>query len=308
MGHFLSQPLNKIVVFLLWSSSLVMFPVQASEHPAPLKIVTSVFPLREFASEIASDRAEVSLLLPSGASVHTWQPRASDILRLSSADLFIYIGAGLEPWIPDLLKSLSAPGPRVLALANSLPLQEGQEHQGEEGLDPHVWLDFGLDLIIVDQIAALLSEIDPASEPSFQECAERLKTRIKQLDAAYVKGLNRCRSRTLLIGGHAAFGYMAKRYGLEQISIYGLSPDAEATPSRLMAAIERGKRSGIKAVFMEANTNSRMAAVVARELRVVVLPLHPGANLNRQEWESGRTFFDIMEENLVNLKKGLACD
>jgi zinc transport system substrate-binding protein len=286
----------------------VMFPVKTVEHTAPLKIVTSVFPLREFAREIASDKAEVNMLLPPGAGVHTWQPRASDILRLSSADLFIYIGAGLEPWIPDLLKSLPAPGPRVLALAHSLPLQEGKDGDDEKGHDPHVWMDFGLDLLIIDQMAALLSEVDPADGPSFEERAERLKTRIQQLDAAYVRGLDRCRSRTLLIGGHAAFGYLAKRYGLEQVSVYGLSPDAEATPSRLMAAIERGKRSHLKAVFMEANTSSRMAAVLAKELQVEVLPLHPGGNLNRQEWESGRTFFDIMEENLVNLKKGLACD
>ncbi|MFZ2054784.1 MAG: zinc ABC transporter substrate-binding protein [Candidatus Aminicenantales bacterium] len=270
--------------------------------------MTSVFPLREFAREIAADRAEVSLLLPPGAGVHTWQPRASDIIRLSLADLFIYVGEGLEPWIPDLLKSLSAPGLRVLALAGSLPLQEQGEGDQEKRHDPHVWLDFGLDLIIVDHITALLSEIDPANAPAFRERAGRLKERIQILDSAYARALDRCASRTLLIAGHAAFGYLAKRYGLDQISIYGLSPDAEATPSRLMTAIEWGKKSRIRAVFTEANASPRMAAVLAKELQVEVLPLHPGANLNRKEWESGRTFFDIMEENLVNLKKGLACD
>jgi zinc transport system substrate-binding protein len=308
MGHFLRPHLKEIVVFLLWSFPLLMSPAQAFERPAPLKIVTSVFPLREFAKEIASDRAEVYLLLPPGAGVHTWQARASDILRLSSADLFIYIGEGLEPWIPDLLKSLSAPGPRILALAHSLPLQKGKEGDDEKGHDPHIWMDFGLDLLIVDQIAALLAEIDPGNRPSFRERAARLKTRIQQLDAAYARGLSRCQSRSLLLGGHAAFGYLAKRYGLEQISISGLSPDAEATPSRLMAAIEWGKRNHVKAVFMEINTSPRMATVLARELQVEVLPLHPGANLNKQEWESGLTFFDIMEMNLMNLKKGLACD
>jgi zinc transport system substrate-binding protein len=307
-GRLLSRPLGLFFLLLLWGGSLGLFPAQPDEDATPLKIVTSVFPLREFAREIAADRAEVSLLLPPGAGVHTWQPRASDILRLSSADAFIYIGAGLEPWISDLLKSLSAPGLRVLALAHSLPLQEIEKGDEEKEHDPHVWLDFGLDLIIVDRIGALLSDIDPAGAPAFQERTERLKTRIQALDAAYVRELNSCQSRTLLIGGHAAFGYLTKRYGLEQISLSGLSPDAEATPSRLMAAIEWGRKSRSRAVFMEANTSSRMAAVLARELQVEVLPLHPGANLNKKEWESGRTFFDIMEENLLNLKKGLACD
>lgn len=308
MDNVLIRYMKRFLVLLLWACCLGMFPAQSFENPVPLKIVTSVFPLREFAREIAADRGEVSLLLPPGAGVHTWQPRASDILRLSSADLFIYVGAGLEPWIPDLLKSFTSPGLRVLALADSLILQDQGEGDEEKEHDPHVWLDFGLDLVIVDHIAALLSEIDPANTPAFEERAGRLKERIRTLDSAYARALDRCRSRTLLIGGHAAFGYMAKRYGLEQISIYGLSPDAEATPSRLIAAIEWGKKSRIRAVFTEANTSSRMAAVVAKELQVEVLPLHPGANLNKKEWESGRTFFDIMEENLVNLKKGLACD
>ncbi len=285
-----------------------MFPAWSSENPARLKIVTSVFPLQEFAREIVGDRGEVGLLIPPGAGVHTWQPRASDILRLSSADLFIYIGAGLEPWITDLLRTLSSPELKVLALAESLPLQDREEGDDKDARDPHIWLDFGLDMIIVDQLAALLSEIEPSHAPVFLKHAEVLKARIQTLDAAYARALERCLSRNLLVGGHAAFGYLAKRYNLEQISIFGLSPDAEATPSRLIAAIESGKKSQIRAVFMEANTSSRIAEVVARELGIEVLPLHPGANLSRKEWESGRTFFDIMEENLANLKKGLACD
>ena len=303
------RPLKPTRVFLwIWSLGLGIFLAWSSEKPAPLKVVTSVFPLREFALEITGSRGEVSLLLPPGAGVHTWQPRASDILRLSSADVLVYIGAGLEPWIPDLLRSLEVPRPKVLALAESLPLRRHDEsHEGHDH-DPHVWLDFGLDLLIVDRLAAFFSEIDSAAAPVYQERAEVLKSRIQALDSAYSRALSGCQSRILLIAGHAAFGYLAKRYGLEQVSIYGLSPDAESTPSRLMAAIERGRESGVRAVFAEANVRSRMAGVVAKELQVKVLSLHTGANLSRKEWESGRTFFDIMEENLVNLKKGLACD
>lgn len=303
------RPMKRTRVLLwIWSLGLPILLALSSEKPVPLKVVASVFPLREFAMEIAGNRGEVSLLLPPGAGVHTWQPRASDILRLSSADVLVYVGSGLEPWIPDLLRSLEEPRPKVLALAESLPLLRHEEdHEGHDH-DPHVWLDFGLDLIIVDRLATLFSEIDSAAAPFYQERAEVLKSRIQALDSAYDRALARCQSRVLLIGGHAAFGYLAKRYGLEQVSIYGLSPDAETTPSRLMAAVERGRESGIRAVFTEANANSRMADVVAKELRAKVLSLHTGANLSRKEWESGRTFFDIMEENLVNLKKGLACD
>lgn len=303
------RPLKRTRVYLwIWSFAFAISLAWPSEKPAPLRVVTSVFPLQEFAAEISGNRGEVSLLLPPGAGVHTWQPRASDVLRLSSADVLVYIGSGLEPWIPDLLRSLEAPRPKVLALAESLPLQRHEEgHEGHDH-DPHVWLDFGLDLIIADRLAALFSEIDPAAAPFYEERAEILKSRIQALDSSYSRALAHCQNRILLVGGHAAFGYLAKRFGLEQVSIYGLSPDGETTPSRLKAAVERGRRSGVKAVFTEANANSKIAGVVAKELRAKVLSLHTGANLSRKEWESGRTFFDLMEENLANLKKGLSCD
>lgn len=301
--------MKKNWIQLLGLFMLAGIPVQGSFRPAPLKIVTTIFPLREFAKEISADRGEVSLLLPPGAGVHTWQPRASDIVRLSSADLFIQVGAGLEPWIHDLLKSVSSPKLRVLAVADSLPLEkhfDGEE--GKTGLDPHVWLDFGLDMQIADLIAAELGGIDPSSSPLFKAEAARLKGKLQKLDAAYSQGLRRCSSTALIIGGHAAFGYLAKRYGLEQISLLGLSPDAEALPSRLLSAMVWGKEHNVRAVFTEANASPKMAQLLAKELRAEVLVLHTAANLNKKEWESGRSFFDIMEENLLTLKKGLACE
>jgi zinc transport system substrate-binding protein len=194
-------------------------------------------------------------------------------------------------------------------VADSLPLEEHPHSEdGAMEIDPHVWLDFGLDMKIADRIAARLAEIDPPGAAVFQAGAARLKAKLQNLDAAYIQGLGRCAGKDLIIGGHAAFGYLAKRYGLRALSLSGLSPDAEPRPRRLMEAVAWGKQHNIQAVFMEANASSRMAEMLARELRAEILVLHAGANLNKKEWESGRSFFDIMEENLVNLKKGLACE
>src|SRR4030042_1813733 len=188
--------MKKYLPLLLGILLPVGLPIPASLRPAPLKIVTTIFPLREFAKEIAADRGEVSLLLPPGAGVHTWQPRASDILLLSSADLFIPVGAGLEPWIHGLLKSISSPKLRVLAVADSLPLEEHEdEEDGKTESDPHVWLDFGLDLVIADLIAAKLTEIDPLSASFFQAGAARMKEQLQKLDAAYSQGLGPCGSK-----------------------------------------------------------------------------------------------------------------
>jgi zinc transport system substrate-binding protein len=295
-------PLGLGIIVLICRGTI---PVNA----APIRIMTSIFPLAEFAREIASSRGEVSLLLPPGAGVHTWQPRASDIVRLSSADLFIQVGAGLEPWVGSLLKSVSSQKLRVLAVADPLPLEEEQdEENGKTEADPHIWLDFGLDMKIADLIAAELAEIDPPGAAAYRAGAARLKAKLQELDSAYFRALSGCARKDLVIGGHAAFGYLARRYGLRLLSLSGLSPDAEVRPSRLMDAVAWGKEHKARAVFMEANSSPKLAEMLAKELQAEILVLHTGDSLNRQEWESGRSFFDIMQENLANLKKGLSCD
>ena len=301
--------MRRFLASLLGLPAILALPIVVGANPGPLRIMTSIFPLAEFAKEIAADRGEVSLLLPPGAGIHTWQPRASDIVRLSSADIFIQVGAGLEPWIDGLLKSVSSSKLSVLRVADALPLEEhAHSEEGKMESDPHVWLDFGLDMKIADMIAARLAEMDPQGAAVFQAGAARLKAKLQNLDAAYIRGLGRCAGKDLIIGGHAAFGYLAKRYGLRALSLSGLSPDAEPRPSRVMEAVSWGRQHQIRAVFMEANASPKMAEMLARELRAEILVLHAGANLNKKEWESGLSFFDIMEQNLVNLKKGLACE
>lgn len=286
--------------------------VPVSRPSKKIAIMTSVFPLQEFARSVAGDRGEVSLILPPGAGVHNWQPRPSDIMRLIASDLFIHIGADLEPWAGDILRSASGKKPRILEvcrfvnLASSHPEDaHSDEEHGEH--DPHIWLDFENDIIIVDRISAVLCEIDPDGSPEFRRNADLYIAELKTLDQEFRKGLETCRSRTLLLAGHAAFGYLARRYGLEQVSLYGLSPDAEPKPSQVIKAVELAKRENIKTIFSESNVSPKLSRVIAREIGAETAVLNPGHNLTREQMMSGTTFFDIMRENLERLKKGLGC-
>lgn len=278
-----------------------------------IKVVTSIFPLMEFARAVSRDRGEVSLLLPPGAEIHTWQPRPSDIIRLSSADLFIYIGSDLEPWLQDILKSVRNPNLKVLEASQRISLIEEQSqesehrHEGEE-LDPHIWLDFGNDQIIVDRIADVLSEIDPASFKIYRENAASYKEKLMRLDQKFSKVLKNCTHRTFIIGGHAAFGYLARRYSLRQISLYGLSPDSRPTPKKLIEVAELARKYKIKVIFFEVSVSGELAKVLAEEVGARTLVLNPGANLTKEQLRSGMTFFDIMEKNLESLKDALICN
>jgi len=291
----------------------------AAEPPAVqpaeriIRIMTTVFPLAEFTRAVAGEGVEVELLLPPGAEVHTWQPSFGDVRKLASLDAFIYIGSGLEPWAGDLLRGAGRPDLRLLEIGRTLTLapiaglEPGEHGHGSEGVDPHVWLDPVLDAAIVDRIADFLSEIDPAGAEGFRSRAAAYQSTLELLDRDFRSGLGSCRTRMFIYCGHSAFAYLARRYGLEQVAVFGASPDAAPTPRELASVIDRAKAAGVRTVFFEPGTGEKMARLIASGAGADTRPLSAGHNLTRDETASRLTFIDIMRTNLETLKHGLAC-
>lgn len=284
---------------------------------ARLNVLTSIFPLREFAAAVAGERADVSLFLPPGAGVHTWQPRPGDIMKLAAADLFISIGAGLEPWLTDVVGAVPGGKLRTLEVSRGLallPAEEGEPGHEEEKdghghgpLDPHIWLDFDMDRAIVDKIVAELSAVDPAGAGYFRVNGETCKSKLAALDARFRRRLRGCAGKPLVVGGHAAFGYLARRYGLVQTALYGLSPDAQPSPRQMMKVSDFCRRENVRTIFFETSVAPGLARALAGEIGGRVLVLYAGHNLTRDQIKKGQDFFTIMEENLRTLQEGLGC-
>lgn len=319
LDHWMPPPIKIFLIFVT-AIILIVFQAHRLESSRKIKIVTSVFPLMEFAEAVTGERGEVSLLIPPGAEIHTWQPKPSDIVRLSSADLFIFIGANMEPWLQDILEGVQNPDLRTLEASQGISLIERDsidseresEHERKhahapEAADPHIWLDFQNDQVIIDKIAAALSGIDPEGASIFRKNAAVYKERLQALDEKFKQNLQKCTHKVFIFGGHAAFGYMAKRYGLRQISLYGMSPDSSPTAKKLIEIVELAKTHKVKIIFFEASVSNELARVLAKEVGARTLVLNPGANLTKEELKLGKTFFDIMEKNLENLKNGLIC-
>ncbi len=279
-----------------------------------LKVVASLLPLKEFAQAVGGKHAKVDLLLPPGAEAHTWEPKPSDILRLSKADIFIYIGAGMEPWIHDILKGIRNPDLSIVEASHGLQLIRSDARHRHEGehihvheFDPHIWLDFEYAWRIVDKITQAFVKKDLEGINYYQENAEVYKERLHNLDRKYRKALKECRHREIIHGGHAAFAYLARRYDLKQIPLYGISPDSEPTPKRLAEITEIAKKHGIKTIYFEALVSDKLARVIAIDAGAKTLVLNPGANLTKEQLEEGVTFLSLMEKNLENLRYGLEC-
>lgn len=282
-----------------------------------LTVVASVFPLFDFAQEVAGPDADVRLLLPPGVDPHSWEPKPSDIVEVSRADIFLYTGEEMEPWAASIVNAVKGKDIVIVQVMNSPGFESedithteaGVSGAGEDhGEDPHFWLDPSLSERAAWMVGKTLSKNDPENSDSYTTRTLDYAGKLKELDRIFEEGLSNCKSRKLVTGGHAAFGHLARRYGLEQVSVYGLSPDAEPSPRHLAGIVSAVKDNKVRTVFSEELMNPRMAEVLSQETGAKVMTLNPGANLIADQWRRGVTFLDIMKQNLENLREGLGCE
>jgi zinc transport system substrate-binding protein len=275
-------------------------------------VVATFYPLYELAREVGGDRVEVRQLVPSGVEVHDYEPTSGDLARLREAAVFVYNGAGLEPWLSKLEGELPAGTVRVEA-TRGLPLVRAEAHghaeelghtgQPDRLLDPHVWLDPVLAQAVVDNILDGLVRADPAGEATYRRRALAAKQRLEQVHRRYQRALARCRTRVLLTS-HAAFGYLARRYGLRLVSVAGVNPEAEPSPRRLRQLLALARQEGVRAVFAESRGSQRAAESLARELGLPVRVLDPLEAGPRP----GQDYIRRVEANLEELVRGLGCN
>lgn len=291
---------------------------KAAPKPVRPVVVTTLFPLYDFARSVAGDRMEVVLLLPPGMEPHHFEPRPEDIARIQRAALFVYTGPFMEPWAERVLAGTDRAKVRVLQAAEGVSLMQVEEDNGHgkqdkdhghggRGVDPHIWLDFDNDRIMVEKIAAALSLVDPGGATIYRQRAEGLLKRLEDLDRNYREGLASCGSRTVIHGGHNAFGYLGRRYNLTYRAAAGVSAEVEPTPRRLAELVKLMRSGKSRAVFSEELVSPRVAEVISRETGATVLKLHGAHNVGKDELARGVGFIDLMEENLKNLKAGLGC-
>lgn len=279
-----------------------------------LKVITTLFPLYDFAKNIGRQKADVTLLLPPGVEPHSFEPKPADIIRINEADIFIFTGRYMEPWVEDILKGIGGRGLVIIDSSKDITLMEGDEqieHEHKHGywkIDPHIWLDFSNTQKMIDNILEGFLKKDSANKDFYLKNAESYKTKINELDKKFRDSLSSCKKDLIIHGGHFAFGYLAKRYNLKYLSAYrGFSPDTEPTPRDLIELSKKLKENDLKYVFYEELIYPKVAEAISRETGAKLLMLHGAHNVTAGELTRGVTFISLMEENLRNLKIGLEC-
>lgn len=294
------------------------------EEVTQLNVVTTLFPQYDFTKEIGGENVDVTLIIPPGVEPHAFEPTPQDVLKMLDADVLIYTSAEMEPWITSVLETLDPSKTLVVDASVGVDMiasdhddadheedADHEDHEDEhdhdhEGTDPHYWLDPNNAIIMVSNIEVALSKKLPEQATLFSENASKLTHDLETLDQAIVEAVERFDSKTILSGGHFAFGYFAHRYGLENVSPYeGFSPDAEPTPQKIAQLIDTISSTKAKAIYYEELIDPRVAKVISDETGVEMLLLHAAHNISKEELSKGTTYLEIMYGNLERLKEGL---
>jgi zinc transport system substrate-binding protein len=282
-----------------------------------LRVVTSFYPLEAAATAVGGRSVTVEDLTPPGVEPHDLELTSDQIDSVLDADVVLYLGGGFQPAVEDAVRQ--RPPDRLsvdvlAALGSAVHAPGVGVAEGNETADPHVWLDPVLMKRVVGIVAETLDRADaaggasggPGNAAGYARAAGAFDRQLDRLDAAYRAGLAHCRSR-LIVTTHAAFGYLAARYGLRQEPLTGLSPEGEPDPAHLAAAEDLIRREHVSTVFTEPLASSGVAETVARETGARVAVLDPIESLTATERARGDTYFTIMRRNLEALRGALGC-
>jgi zinc transport system substrate-binding protein len=263
-------------------------------------VVASFYPLAFVAERVGGDRVTVTNLTPPGVEPHDLELTPDDLEAIAAADVVIDVGGGFQPSVEEAVAA-EASGITIDALADA-PALPGQDGGG----DPHMWLDPARVATLADRVGEALTEADPAGATVFGDRAAALRADLEALDREFRDGLASCRSR-VLITNHAAFGYLAAAYDLDQRAISGLSPEAEPDPGRIAELAAEAERDGVTTVFTEELVSAEVAETLATEAGLTSAVLSPLEGLSEERAAAGEDYLSVMRANLEVMRDGLGC-
>ena len=299
---------------------------QTSEK-GKVNAVASFYPLAYVTSQVGGEMVNVTNLTPAGEA-HEVELSAKDLTTMSQADALIYL-SGFQSAVDDAVKEAApknaldvAKAAKLDKLSSTENEEHEKEHQHEEagqakeskehnhesghhhhgGFDPHFWLDPERLSAIVPQVVQTLSKADSAHASTYEKNGKALQEKLSSLDKKYQTGLKKCATPTV-ITAHEAYGYLAKRYGFEQIGVKGVDPEAETSIGRLQEVANIAKQKKVNVLFSESALGDKDTKTLAEQLGIKSEVLDP---LEIQV-DKSRDYLQVMEDNLTKLSKAMKC-
>ena len=289
-----------------------------------ISIVTTIFPPYDFARAILGNNANLTMLIPPGSEVHSFDPSPADIIKIQEADVFIYIGGESEAWVDSILDSIDTNGKEIIRLMDYIkPLAEetveGMEegdhhHDGESGdvtdeeaeYDEHIWTSPQNAIIMINAIADVLSETDPKNADVYKENAANYNGSIQKVDDEIKDIVAKSDYKLLVFGDRFPFRYFTQEFGLDYRAAFnGCSAETEVSAGTLAYLINTVKDNNISYIFYIEMSNLNIAKSISEQTGAGMLLLHSCHNVSKEDFEKGTTYLMLMKQNADNLKKGL---
>lgn len=287
-----------------------------SDDSGKIKISATLFPQYDFARQIAGDKAEITLILPSGMDSHSYEPTPSDIININKSDLFIYTGEYLESWANDIVGDIDTDKTHVLDVSSGIQLvKEEDEHhhddEDEEGhhheYDPHIWTSPVIAMQMADNIAEALCETDSINSDYYKQNAENYKKQLQELDSEFKEIVADGKRNTIYFGGKFALYYFTQEYGLDYVSAFdSCSGETEPSAKVMSEMISSIKENNIPVIYYEEIAEPTVANMIADETGAKPLLFHSCHNVTPEDFKNGTTYIDLMKQNAVNLREGLS--
>ena len=279
-----------------------------SNETKGMKIVTSFYPIYAMVKEVSGDLNDVRMI-QSSSGIHSYEPSANDIAAIYDADIFIYHSHTLESWAGSLDPSLQKSKVKVIEASDGMTLErvpgledvEAGNGVDEKTLyDPHTWLDPEKVAEEAQIIADKLSEQDSANKETYQKNAQNFSAKAHDLTKKYQPIFEKSGQKTF-VTQHTAFSYLAKRFGLNQLGIAGISPDQEPSPRQLTEIQEFVKNYKVKTIFTESNASSKVADTLVKSTGVSLKTLNP----LEADPQNDKSYLENLEENMAILAQEL---
>lgn len=321
------------IVFLLFSTILTgcTDKKETTEDSEKLTVYTTVYPLQYFTERIAGDLVTVKSIYPPGADEHTFEPSQRDMMSIADANVFFYIGLGLEGFVEKAKTTLKNEGVEFVQIGEKVNLnenemehemehdanidQEGHDEHSEHGeeqdnhhehgdIDPHIWLDpiFAKDIALAIK-NELIHQL-PEEEEILEENYQLLENDLEALHLDFQSTIQNAKRKEVIVS-HAAFGYWEKRYGLKQLSISGLSSATEPSQKDLEEIVKEAKAKNLNHILFEQNVSSKLGEIIQHELGAKPLTLHNLATLTDENLQNNETYFTLMNQNIESLRIAL---
>ena len=295
-----------------------------------LSIVTTIFPEYDWVREILgekADNAEITMLLDNGVDLHSYQPTADDIVKISDCDLFIYVGGESDEWVEDALRNAANGNMKVInlleLLGDSVKTEEivegmqeeehehedAEEHEHEEEADEHVWLSLKNAKMLVRVISKALQELDPDNKDIYAANADAYVKKLSALDAEYQTAVDAASNKTILFGDRFPFRYLVDDYGLRYYAAFvGCSAETEAGFETISFLAKRVDELKLPCVLTIEGAQHKIAETIVRNTTAKnqrVLTMDSMQSTTSKDVKNGTTYLSVMEKNLSVLKEAL---